>query len=99
MTPKVPNYDLKTWCNIGRLICVACTFHLRWALLPTQHKENISPAQMKCNANDSTCFIDMWDKSKHGDFSLVCNCCIYIEINYKTTISSSISLFEQKSEG
>ena len=29
MTPNVFNSDKKTKCNIGRIICVACIFHLR----------------------------------------------------------------------
>ena len=42
MTPKVFISDKKL--NVIIIICVACTFHLRWAILPKQHKENA-----KCN--------------------------------------------------
>ena len=31
MIPYSSNSDAKTKCNIGRTICVTCTFHLRWA--------------------------------------------------------------------
>ena len=32
MSPNCLNFDGKTKCNIARIICVTCTFHLRWAL-------------------------------------------------------------------
>ena len=32
--------DIKFLWNIGRAICIACTFHLRWAQLPRQKKGN-----------------------------------------------------------
>ena len=40
MTPDLSLCDEKSMWNIGRTICVGCTFHLRWALLPTQNKRN-----------------------------------------------------------
>ena len=33
MTHKVFDFGRKKKCNIGRIICVACLFHLRWALM------------------------------------------------------------------
>ena len=29
-TPNVPPLKIKSMWNIGRTICVTCTFHLRW---------------------------------------------------------------------
>ena len=44
MTLNPSSFEGKTKCNIGRIVCGACTFHLRWPSYPTQSEENA-----KCN--------------------------------------------------